>query len=143
VDIEIARWNSEHLADIQFLVQPPGDPHKYRFYSGAGTTYDQAPHIYKFDWRPAEIEWTSDAGGGHSFIYNTQMALDARKPDYTQCMPADVEVRLNVCVCVCVDLLPYRRLNQCATKGPLKPLESFWLRGSCGDTGPPIRRSSD
>ena len=98
VDVEIARWNIEELSDVQYLVQPPGDPHKYRFFSGqGGNTYHQAPHTYKFDWRPAEIEWNSDAGGGgHHFIYNSQMALDAGQPDYTQCMPADVEVRMNL-----------------------------------------------
>ena len=98
VDVEIARWNIEELSDVQYLVQPPGDPHKYRFFSGqGGNTYHQAPHTYKFDWRPAEIEWNSDAGGGgHNFIYNSQMALDAGQPDYTQCMPADVEVRMNL-----------------------------------------------
>ncbi|CAB9518423.1 Glycosyl hydrolases family 16 [Seminavis robusta] len=97
VDIEISRWNIEGLADVQYLVQPPGDPHKYRFFSGEGDTYQQAPNTYKFDWRPAEIEWTSSAGGGgHQFTYDAQMALDASAPFYVQCMPADVEVRLNL-----------------------------------------------
>ena len=96
VDIEIAQWNIPGQADIQYLVQPPGEPHKYRFYSGEGNTYNQAPHTYSFDWRPAEIEWNSDAGGGQSFTLTTQDALDAGKPDYIQCMPADVEVRLNL-----------------------------------------------
>ena len=100
VDVEIARWNIEDLSDVQYLVQPPGDPHKYRFFSGppgGNTAYHQAPHEYKFDWRPAEIEWNSDAGGGgHTFVYSTQMALDAGQPDYTQCLPADVEVRMNL-----------------------------------------------
>lgn len=97
VDIELSQWDIDDLADVQYLVQPPGDPHKYRFFSGQGNTFEQAPHTYKFDWRPAEIEWNSDAGGGqHTFIYKTQDALDAGQPDYTQCMPADVEVRMNL-----------------------------------------------
>lgn len=97
VDIEISRWNTEGLADIQYLVQPPGDPHKYRFFSGEGETYKQAPNTYKFDWRPAEIEWNSTAGGGaHQFTYATQDAIDANAPDYLQCLPADVEVRINL-----------------------------------------------
>jgi hypothetical protein len=87
----------EGLADVQYLVQPPGDPHKYRFFSGEGDTYQQAPHIYKFDWRPAEIEWNSSAGGGtHQFTYATRTAIDANAPDYLQCLPADVEVRINL-----------------------------------------------
>jgi hypothetical protein len=97
VDIEISRWNTDGLADVQYLVQPPGDPHKYRFFSGEGETYQQAPNTYVFDWRPAEIEWNSTAGGGrHQFTYATQDAIDANAPDYVQCLPADVEVRINL-----------------------------------------------
>lgn len=98
VDIEISRWDYNDLADVQFLVQPPGEPQKYRFYSGnIDGTYKQAPQTYSFDWRPGEIDWKSSAGAGrNSFTLKTQDALNAGTPDYIQCMPADVEVRLNV-----------------------------------------------
>lgn len=97
VDVEISRWNIDDLPDVQYLVQPPGDPHKYRFFSGEEDTYRQAPHTYKFVWKPAEIDWSSTAGGGeHYFTYGTQDALNAGQPDYVQCMPADVEIRLNL-----------------------------------------------
>jgi hypothetical protein len=101
VDIEISQWNVPNNEDIQFLVQPPGDPQKYRFFSGAEGSagvpaYNQAPNTYDFDWKPAEIAWHSTAGGGHSFTYSTQTALNANQPDYTQCLPANVEVRINL-----------------------------------------------
>jgi len=100
VDIEISRWDSVDNADAQFLVQPPGLPQKYRFYTGGSDNqnnkYQQAPHIYQFQWDPACITWYSDAGGGHSFTYSTETALAAGQPDYTQCMPAQVEVRINL-----------------------------------------------
>ncbi|CAB9530452.1 Glycosyl hydrolases family 16 [Seminavis robusta] len=101
VDIELSQWDDPNIEDIQFLVQPPGSPHKYRFYSGVGRTpstpaFNQAPNMYEFEWKPAEISWYSTAGGGQSFTYGTQDALDAGEADYTQCMPANVEVRMNL-----------------------------------------------
>jgi hypothetical protein len=98
VDIEVARWNQPNNGDVQFLVQPPGSPQMHRFYSGDNVlkTYQQAPQACGFDWKPAEIAWYSNAGGGQAFTYNTQKALAAGEPDYTQCMPAQVEVRINV-----------------------------------------------
>lgn len=101
VDIEISRWDVRDNKDVQFLVQPPGNPQMYRFYSGAPPSlslpvYHQAPHTYEFDWEPAEIEWASTAGGGHTFTYGTKEALAARQSDYTQCMPANAEVRMNL-----------------------------------------------
>ncbi|CAB9497080.1 expressed unknown protein [Seminavis robusta] len=99
VDVEISQWNIPNNEDVQFLVQPPGSPQKYRFYSGSSPTvpaYKQAPNTYEFDWNPAEITWSSSAGGGQTFTYSTQDALDSGQPDYTQCMPANVEVRINL-----------------------------------------------
>lgn len=103
VDIEVSRWNNPADADAQFLVQPPGQPQTYRFFTGDdGTSYQQDNRVYGFDWRPTEIEWFSNAGGntgGQNFVYSTQSALDAGKPDYTQCMPREtnnVEVRINL-----------------------------------------------
>ena len=102
VDIELARWDNADAPDAQFLVQPPGHPQTYRFFSGSnGNDYQQGGNrVYGFDWRPTEIEWFSNAGdNGESFVYSTQMALDAGQPDYNQCMPRDsnnVEVRINL-----------------------------------------------
>jgi len=96
VDVEISRWDDEANADVQFLVQPPGYPHKHRFFSGAGNTYQQARQVYGFDWAPGAIEWYSTAGGGQRFRYSVQDALAAQQPSYVQCMPAQVEVRLNL-----------------------------------------------
>lgn len=96
VDVELSQWNVPGNADVQFLVQPPGSPQQYRFFSGNQGGFRQAPHVYGFEWKPAEIQWFSSAGGGQSFIYNSQAALAANQPDYTQCMPAQVEVRINL-----------------------------------------------
>jgi len=107
VDIELARWDLPDSGDAQFLVQPPGFPQMYRFYTGATNggqepppaqqqQYRQAPQTYEFDWEPADILWKSSAGGGQSFRYTTQDALSRGQPDYTQCMPAQVEVRINL-----------------------------------------------
>ena len=102
VDIELSRWDNADAPDAQFLVQPPGHPHTYRFFSGSnGDNYQQGGNrVYGFDWRPTEIEWFSNAGvSGETFVYSTQMALDAGQPDYNQCMPRDsnnVEVRINL-----------------------------------------------
>lgn len=94
VDIEISRWNIQKNADLQFLVQPPGNPQKARFFSGPGNTYQQAPRTFDFDWRPAEIEWHGDRGEHH--LYSAKNAIDAGAKDFTQCLPADVEVRMNL-----------------------------------------------
>jgi hypothetical protein len=99
VDIELSQWNVPNNEDVQFLVQPPGGSNTFRFYSGHDPNvpaFNQAPNIYEFDWKPAEISWKSTAGGGRSFTYGAQAAGDANMPDYTQCMPANVEVRINL-----------------------------------------------
>jgi hypothetical protein len=92
VDIEISRWNNPTASDVQFLVQPPGAPHMYRFFSGAsGSSYAPGGHTYKFDWNPGQIDWSSTAGGGkaHSYITNGSA-------DFIHCLPADMEIRINV-----------------------------------------------
>lgn len=97
VDIEISRWNSDTNADTQFLVQPPGYPQMYRFYSGlSSNTYQQSNHRHSFKWLPNEISWLSTAGGGHSHAYTTKSAILGGGIDYVQCLPADVEIRLNL-----------------------------------------------
>jgi len=97
VDIEISRWGSDTNADTQFLVQPPGYPQMYRFYSGLSSgSYEQSNHWHSFRWLPNEISWLSTAGGGQSHIYTTESAILGGGTDYVQCLPADVEIRLNL-----------------------------------------------
>ena len=124
VDIEISRWGKNHEEDLQFLVrlnlslnsptrvfsraivasrflffnppqvQPPGDEQMARFYSGGGTSYKQGRRSFSFDWRPAEIEWFGDRGESH--LYSASTALAAGVADHTQCLPADMAVRMNL-----------------------------------------------
>jgi hypothetical protein len=95
VDIEISRWNETNNADTQFLFQPPESPQLFRFYSGSGSTYDQG-HVYEFTWNPGKVAWYTDAAGGKNHSYTTEDALFAGLNDYVQCLPADVEVRINL-----------------------------------------------
>ena len=113
VDIEISRWNHASNADVQFLVQPPGAPQQYRFFSGQAdaSTDDMemqldhsSPNWYNFTWLPGRIDWSSTAGsasvdgGLHDYTLTTEEALYKGVPDYVQCMPGsqNVEVRINL-----------------------------------------------
>jgi hypothetical protein len=96
VDVEISRWNIPGNPDAQFLVQPPEDQQLLRFYSGAGSVYEQGGHIYEFTWNPGKVEWYTDAAGGKDHSYATEDALFAGLNDYVQCLPADVEIRMNL-----------------------------------------------
>jgi hypothetical protein len=95
VDIEISQWGQAGNKDLQFLVQPPEAPHYYRFWSGAGNTLDQAPHVYQFTWLPTSMEWYTDAQST-TYTYTTSQALGAGLEDRIQCLPANVEVRINL-----------------------------------------------
>jgi hypothetical protein len=77
-------------------VQPAIDFNTYRFFTGTEKTYKQAPRIYSWDWRPAKIEFYSDSAEGESFTYSTQRSLKKGEPDFTQCLPADMDVRINL-----------------------------------------------
>jgi len=98
VDIEISRWNdADNPHDAQFLVQPVGQQQLYRFSTGSGLNERQpGGHRYSFTWNPGQIDWSTDAGGGHSHSYLTQQAVREGRPDYVQCLPANVEVRMNL-----------------------------------------------
>lgn len=96
VDIEIARWGNPSGTDGQFLVQPPESPHFKRFYTGEGETLDQGGHLYEFDWNPTELAWYTDAGDGESLVYTTEQAISEGLEDRIQCLPADIEVRMNL-----------------------------------------------
>jgi len=104
VDVEISQWGDPaNNQDVQFLTQPhhPGGPHfPERLSSGGPGTgpaeFDQGGHRYDFAWEPDRISWSTTAGGGQSRTYSTQIARDACAPDYIQCLPANVEVRINL-----------------------------------------------
>jgi len=96
VDIEISRWNGETNSDVQFLMQPPESPQMYRFYSGDENTYDQSNHSYSFNWLPGGISWASTAGGGEAHEYTVENAVLQGRRDYVQCLPANIEIRLNL-----------------------------------------------
>jgi hypothetical protein len=96
VDVEISRWNIPGNPDAQFLVQPPEDQQLYRFYSGADSTYEEGGHIYEFTWNPGKVTWYTDAAGGKNHSYATEDALFAGLNDYVQCLPTDVEIRMNL-----------------------------------------------
>jgi hypothetical protein len=96
VDVEISRWNIPGNPDAQFLVQPPEDQQLYRFNSGAGSTYDQGGHVYDFTWNPGKVTWYTDAAGGKNHSYATEDAIFAGLNDYVQCLPTDVEIRMNL-----------------------------------------------
>jgi hypothetical protein len=101
VDVEISRWGNPESRDAQFLVQPPTQGIKHRFYTGltAGTYNQNAPQVYAFDWEPAHITWTTatdqrfEISSERSLFYE---ALGYTLPDYIQCLPANVEVRINL-----------------------------------------------
>lgn len=65
-----------------------------RFHSGPNRSYKQAPRKFDFEWSPGEIKWKGDRGEGHS--YSVHDALTSGAPDFTQCLPADVEIRMNL-----------------------------------------------
>ena len=99
VDIEISRFGHEQQWDIQFLVQPPEPLHYTRFYSdgGNGTTFDQGNNkTYQITWQPTQMDWWTDAAGGRNYTYTTQQALDALFEDRIQCLPANMEIRINL-----------------------------------------------
>jgi len=97
VDVEISRWGSSNNGDVQFLMQPPGNPQMYRFFSGSdGTSYNQSDQWYSFEWLPSKISWASTAGGGQTHEYTTENAVISGQRDYIQCLPAEVEIRMNL-----------------------------------------------
>lgn len=109
VDIEISRWNNPNNADGQFLIQPPEKPRMHRFSTGSDSvvvnrdasrvrrdTSDPRRHNYEFTWNPGVVTWRTDAGGGHRHVVSTNGAVQGNFPDRVQCLPANVEVRINL-----------------------------------------------
>jgi hypothetical protein len=96
VDVEIGRWMDPSNADSQFVIQPPEAPHYHRFFSGPQNgTYSPGGQVYSFEWNPTTIRWSA-SGSGETYEYTTQMALEQDLPDRIQCLPANVEIRMNV-----------------------------------------------
>ena len=99
VDVEVSRWGTDTNADTQFLIQPPGSPQMYRFYSGptgSPDTYEQSDQWHSIRWLPNRMLWSSTAGGGQSHVYTTENAVLSGCEDLVQCLPADVEIRINL-----------------------------------------------
>jgi hypothetical protein len=98
VDVEISQWGDSTNEDVQFVVQPPETPHYYRFWSGSssGGSVDQGGHSYEFTWLPTSISWYTTAGGGVSYEYTTKQARSMGLEDRIQCLPANVEIRINL-----------------------------------------------
>lgn len=113
VDMEISRWGfggnstlssnattgdgNASALDGMFLVQPPNVAiQTYRFFTGTNQDYDQGGHTYGFYWHPTNLTWQTSAGGGQTFTYTTQQALAAGLPDRIQCLPAPIDVRVNL-----------------------------------------------
>ena len=102
IDIEISQWGEPDAADVQFLIQPskvpgPHYPVENRFFSGGKhQTFEQGGHFYNFTWSPTSVAWSSDAGGGQLYTYSTQLARLACTEDFVQCLPHNVDIRLNL-----------------------------------------------
>jgi beta-glucanase (GH16 family) len=94
VDIEVSQWGDSTNADVQFLLQPPEEPHFYRFVSGTNGDLVQAPQTYEFTWLPTSVAWYSTAGGGQNLLYTTEQAVSAGQTDRIQCLPANIEARI-------------------------------------------------
>jgi hypothetical protein len=96
VDVEISQWNIEGNADAQFLVQPPVEPQFKRFFSGGQDGKFQQTGTWSFDWTPNSVQWQTTSGGGQTHSYSSADANYWGVPDRVQCLPADIEVRLNL-----------------------------------------------
>jgi len=97
VDIEISQWSNPSVPDVQFLAQPYQHTPRYRFYSGTqASTLNPGNNIYSFTWNPGQIDWNTTAGGGKTYKYSTKSNIINGVTDYVQCLPANMELRLNL-----------------------------------------------
>jgi len=97
VDIEISQWSNPSVPDVQFLAQPYQHTPRYRFYSGTqASTLNPGNNIYSFTWNPGQIDWNTTAGGGKTYKYSTKSNIINGVTDYIQCLPANMELRLNL-----------------------------------------------
>ena len=104
VDVEIGEFGIAGDEDVQFTIQPAGavrGPHyrdDLRFYSGSSSAepYDQGGHTYEFTWNPGSIAWSTTAGGGRTQEYTSAFVYSKCTNDFVQCLPNNLEVRLNL-----------------------------------------------
>ena len=98
VDVELGRM-ADPTADTdgQFLVQPAEEPNLHRFSTkDENGDFQQAPQEYSFTWNPAEIAWDTTAGSGVDHFYSSEQAATLGLEDYVQCLPTNLEVRINL-----------------------------------------------
>lgn len=103
VDVEIGQFGVESDEDVQFLIQPAGSvrgPHyreDLRFFSGGSPlTYNQGGHTYSITWNPGSIFWSTTAAGGRTQEYTSAFVYSKCTNDFVQCLPNNLEVRLNL-----------------------------------------------
>lgn len=99
VDIELSRWDDPiRYEDAQFVVQPGRYSEIYKFQTGTGSSFQQAQRIYSFTWLPDKIFWQTSYQGNvtDSFIYRASEAHQRFEEDAIQCLPKNVEVRINL-----------------------------------------------
>ena len=98
VDVELGRMADPNAnTDGQFLVQPAEEPNLHRFSTkDENGDYQQAPQEYSFTWNPAEITWDTTAGSGVDHFYSSEQATTLGLEDYVQCLPTNLEVRINL-----------------------------------------------
>lgn len=102
VDFEVSRWGRPTGPDVQFLIQPMSTPGPHfpldrRFYSGGEPgSYDQSGHFFNITWNPTSVHWSTDAGNGQQYTYSTSLARISCTEDFIQCLPHNVDLRLNL-----------------------------------------------
>jgi hypothetical protein len=98
VDVELGRFGDpDSPYDGQFLVQPARGPQMHRFSTkDSSGSSQQAPQTYSFTWNPGAITWETSAGNGVDHFYSTEEAITLGNEDFVQCLPADVEARINL-----------------------------------------------
>jgi hypothetical protein len=95
--VEVSQWGRNSSTDGQFLIQPPKSPPYFRFATGRNQAFNPGSgNWYNVTWNPTSVRWRSTANGGVTHSYTTSQALSIGKPDLIQCLPATVEIRLNL-----------------------------------------------
>ena len=98
VDVELGRMADPNTDnDGQFLVQPAREPNLHQFSTkDENGDFQQAPQEYSFTWNPAEIAWDTTAGNEVDHFYSSEQAVTLGLEDYVQCLPTNLEVRINL-----------------------------------------------
>ena len=96
VDIELSRWNFPENTDANFLVQPPELPQYLRFHSGGAPGLFNQTGLWEISWEPNILNWSTNAGTGMTHSYSTSDAHFYAVDDRIQCLPANMEIRINL-----------------------------------------------